>query len=303
VNASVQSFTTKQTRTTFTLSNGTFSSGSNQVQLAGLRTVANVRSAGFPAFPEADVQIYGMAQSDMNALIALNFKTDGVNRNTMLLEVNNGAGWTAIFSGQILSAQPDYSAMPNVCLQVNGRVLGFESINPAPPTSYQGATDVAEIVSTLAAAMGYAFQNNGVTAQLSNPYFPNTLAEQLRSVCLQAGIDCYIDGNAIVITPKGQPRQTQVWTLSPQTGLVGYPTRDSRGYILARCLFNPALRFGGLVNLQNSGLPNVPGNPAYNTDGSWLVSTVSHQIEAVKPDGIWFTDILCYPPGSLPPLS
>jgi hypothetical protein len=195
-------------------------------------------------------------------------------------------------------------------------------LNPAPAASYTGPTAVATIVQNLAAKMGYAFENNGVTAQLNSPYFANTLAEQLRTVAQHAGIDVYIDGqtapvsnfnaiagtpgnNVIAICPRGQPRNVPVWELNPQSGLVGYPVRESQGYIRARTLFNPAYRFGGLVNLQNSGLANSPtGSPAFDVNtGKWLIASVSHTLESLKFGGQWFSDLLCYPPGSVAPVT
>jgi hypothetical protein len=265
-----------------------------------------------------------MTQPDMNALTALSFVTQGYERNTMIVEASSdgGASYSVVFCGQIVTAQPDYTSAPDVFMRVTARTLFFESLAPATAASYTGATDVATIVQNLAAAMGYAFENNGVTAQLDSPYFANTYAEQLRTVAQHAGIDVYIDGqtapvtdfsttvgqpgnNVIAICPRGQPRNVPVWELSPQTGLVGYPIRESQGYIRARTLFNPAYRFGGLVNLQNSGLANSPtGGPAYDVNtGKWLISTVNHTLESLKFGGSWFSDLLCYPPGSVAPVT
>jgi hypothetical protein len=124
---------------------------------------------------------------------------------------------------------------------------------------------------------------------------PLTLAEQLRTVAQQAGIDVYTEGNVVAITPKGVPRNVPTWVLSPATGLVGYPTLDSRGYVQVRSVFNPAFRFGGPVRIEGSDLPRA--------NGSWMIGVLSHQLESLDPGGSWFSDLLCYPPGSLPPIS
>lgn len=297
------SFSRKDLRITFVLGSGrTFANGTNTLQVSGLRTVANVRSAS-TLFPQADIQIYGMLQSDMNSLISLQSNLDGVTqtggftRNSVTLEANSGNGWTTFFSGQIGSAGPDYSALPDVCLRLFAQALLLQQMTPVPPSSYTGPTAVSQIVSDLSGVMGCSFENNGVTAQVSNPYLPNTAAKQLKSICEHSNTDFYIDNNSVIaIAPKGSPRALPIWTLSPKTGLVGWPSRDDRGYVNARTLFNPAYVSGGLINIADSGLANIPGRVDLNVDGQWLIGPVAHLIEAYKPDGAWFSDLLLYPP-------
>lgn len=292
------SFTEKQLRFRFVLSNNAVfeGSGDNTVTLTALRSIVRVKCSGFPAFPECDVTIFGMRQADMNALTSLAYQLENITRNSMTVDVNSGDGWSTIFSGQILQALPDYTGMPDVSLRVQGRVLGFESIAPADPSAYTGATDVATIIQNIAARMGKAFENNGVTAQLSNPYLPNTLAEQLRSVAEQAGIQLFADptDTVIAIAPPGVPRRTPVWVLSPAAGLVGYPVIESRGYIHVRSIFNPAFRFGGAIRVEGSDVPRA--------NGGWQIGTLSHSVDALKPGGEWFSDMLLYPIGSLGPV-
>jgi hypothetical protein len=308
---SLNTFTIKDLRFTFILSgNASFAvTGSNTLTVNGLRASVAVSSPGFPSFPTADATIYGMLQSDMNALIALAFDTNVLNRNTMVIEQNSGGGWTTLFAGQILTAFPDYTSVPNVSLRVTGQMFGFNALEPTAATSYTGDTDVATIVSNIAARMGATFENNGVQQTLSSPYFPGTLTEQLRAVCDHAGIDCYQEpGNAaasapvIIICPQGQPRpDPAIFSLSPQTGLVGYPVRDSRGFLAVRSIFNPAYRYGGQVNLADSGVANIPNQNFYDANGTWLTSAMTHTLESLTPGGAWFSDLLCYVPGTAPP--
>lgn len=308
-----QTFTEKRLRFTFILSNNTVFAGtnSNKLVLEGLRAQVNIQGSGMPAFPQAEMRVYGMFQSDMNALIALSFQTEGVFRNSVIVEANDGRGWSTAFAGQILTAGPDYSAAPDVCLYVTSRMLGFESINPAQATSYPGSTDVATIVSNIAAKMGASFENNGVQVTLSAPYFHGVLTEQLRDVCRAANIDCYQEaGNnqaqnlttTIIICPAGSPRGgLPVFVLSPSSGLDGYPVRESRGYLQVLAYYNPAFRQGGQIDLSNAGAPDVPGDTFFNANGRWLIGTLSHALSSQMPSGPWFSSILAYPPGSPPP--
>jgi len=249
----------------------------------------------------------------MNALTAItgNYSLQFL-PNSVLIEANSGSGWSAVFAGQIMTAGPDYSGAPDVSLRVTAQALGFQLLSPATPTSYTGPTDIVTIVSTLCAKIGCAFENDGAQATLTDPYFSGTLADQLKTAVEHAGVGLYMEFGAsktavpvlVVILPKGQARKVPVWTLSPQTGLIGYPSRDGRGFVAARTLYNPAYRFGGLVNLSNAGIPTgVPGQAYLNIPGNWVIYQLSHSLEANKLDSgaAWFSDIMAYPPGSLQP--
>lgn len=307
-------FIEKQLRVTFILSNGAqFPGAGNTLVLVGLRTSVDIEGSGMPAFPFAEVRIWGVRQAYMNALIALSFQTLSLQRNSVIVEANSGNGWSTVFAGQIITAGPDYAAFPDVSLHITARMLAFDSVNPATPTSFPGAADISTVVSTIAAKMGCAFVNNGVSGvTLQSPYFDGVAPDQLRAACSAANIDCYQEGvsqannltTTVIISPRGAPRTAlPVFGLSKATGLVGYPVRDSRGYIAVRASFNPSFRQGAQIDLTNSGAPNVPGSDYLNANGSWLIGTLSHRLEAVKPGGGWFSDMLCYPVGQPPVIS
>jgi hypothetical protein len=294
-------FTVKNLQFTFTLSNNAMFEGTNSNKLVvnGLRASATIKGSGLPAFPEAELAIYGLKQADMNALTSLAFQPLAMSRNSVLVEADSdgNGNFSSVFTGQIITSGPDYSAIPSVPLRVQARILGFESLMSAPPTSYTGSTSVASIVSTLASQLGYVLENNGVTSSLNNPYFSGTLIDQLRAVKQAAGIQMFTEGNVIAICPPGVPRAQQGFVLSPQSGLVGYPKLDfQRGYVRAKAVYNPAFRFGGPLTLQGSTVPLA--------NGQWVIGTITHTLESQLPGGQWFSDMLLYPPSvGIPPLS
>src|SRR6267142_3652162 len=113
------SYSTKNLRVTFTLtgSNAVFpGTTANKLQISGLRMSAVIKLPGLPSFPEASLQIYGMAQQDMNALAIVRVQggKPEYTFNTVQIEADSGNGFTFVFSGQIFQAGPDYSDLPNV---------------------------------------------------------------------------------------------------------------------------------------------------------------------------------------------
>jgi hypothetical protein len=304
------SYTVKNLRVTFTLtnSNAVFpGTNANQLQVSGLRISVTVKGAGLPAFPEASIRIYGMAQQDMNALaiVPVQGGKPEYTFNTVQIEADSGNGYSFIFSGQIYQAGPDYSGAPDVCLFVHAQSAGFDQLTPANPTSYPGTANVADIVNNIASKMSMAFENDGVTGTLTNAYYSGTLTNQLRKVCKDAGIYASIENqNLLVISPAGVARtNVPSWVLSPTSGLVGYPEVLGNGYLNARSIFNPAFRQNGPITIQGSDVvidPSLPKTLNTLADGNWIIGPLTHILESNKPQGQWFTDMKLYPPNAVP---
>ena len=298
----VSSFTQKLLRVTFTLSDSTasFNGDNNVLVLSNLRMVARVNASGFPAFPEAHMDVYGMAVSDMQVLSSLSRNLNGTQPDNVRVDANSGAGWSTVYEGQIVSAYIDYSGAPEVCFRIQSRYLGFQSVNPAQVTSYAANADCALVISDLAAKMGQNFVNHGVQVTLPKPYFAGALTDQLRAAVDAAGISMYFNEatHTIHIAPQGQPLTDEPYVVTPQSGLVGYPVPDSRGYINVRTLFHSALRLGAPVTIQGSDVVIDAKQPStYNSraDGQWFATSISHTLESFKYGGAWFTDMLLVP--------
>lgn len=285
----------KKLRVTLVLSpensNGVFpGTNSNTMILEGMRVLANIQTVPGSVSTNADVKIFGMKREFMNALTTIFFNV-GAGRdivfNNMIIEADSGDGYVQVFSGMITEAQPEYRGAPNVYFGIQA-IVGYRyQIFPVPPQSFQGSVSVADIVAGLAAKMGYAFENEGVTAQLSNPYLSGTYWDQLSRVCTTAGILYTVAGDTLVIYPPNSPRTSvPILTLSPGSGLIGYPTLEKFGIVITS-LFNPGLQAGGRIRIVGSDIPNA--------NGLWYPFMVDHQLEANVPGGSWFTVSQCQP--------
>lgn len=275
------SFTRKQLRVTFTFADGSaFNSvGNDTLVLEGLRVILNVQSAGATFRCAARIQIFGMLQSDMNSLTQLSWDGRGIQRCSVTVEANSGAGWRCVFIGGVIYAGPEYAGAPDVMLFVEAQTLYYEALAPADPISYSGSVNITDIVGPLAEQMGKAFEPNDTSAQLTDPYLPCTQGDQLQTACAQAGVDLYVEKDVIAITPRYQPRDTAPVLLSPATGLIGYPTLTNVG-VECVCLYNPDIQFGGKVQIEG----DVPG-----AVGDWYVTTLNHTLESEKSGGKWMS--------------
>ncbi len=290
----MDSFTRKRLRVTFILtgSNMVFpGTNSNTLVLEGLRTVAVIQAVANQA-TQADIRIYGMTQPDMDALTVLWFNLENAIRNhVVILEANDGNGWTQVFSGAPIEAQPEYRGAPDVFFHVMAQLQYFSQLNPTDATSYPGEATVVSVLEALAPLADLTIENNGVTAVLKNPYFYGTVFDQMRSVCRAAGVDWYLKGRVFSITPQGAARfNPPVVVLSPSSGLMGYPVAGRAGGdigITLQCLFNPAIDCGYPLEVRDS--------EQFWANGRWKPMAMTHSLAANMPNGEWSTELFCIP--------
>lgn len=272
----------KALRFVITLGTGKFGSSDNdQIVLQGFRATANIDKAGGMMMSTLRAKIYGVSQADMNSVTTLQWKPGTFIPNTVEVYAIDGPAETLVFAGNIVNAWGDYQSMPDVFLHIQAQAAFFNQLKAVPPRSFKGRVDVASVMAQIARDMGYTFENGGVTTQLVDVYLPNTGMEQAKDLARAAGCDLYLDDKTLAITPPNVPRKTQVPVISPQTGLVGYPTFDGVG-VNFQSLFNPSVTFGASVKLET----DIP-----QAAGEWIVTSMAYLLESEKPGGAWFMNV------------
>lgn len=272
----------KQLRFVITLGTGKFgSSEHDQIILQGFRATADIDKAGGMMMGTLRAKIYGVKQADMNSVTTLQWKPGTLIPNTVEVYAIDGAVETLVFAGNIVNAWADYQSMPDVYLHIQAQSAFFNALKAIPPRSFKGGVDVASVMAQIARDLGYVFENNGVTTQLTDIYLPNTGMEQAKDLARAAGCDLYLDDKILAITPPNVPRKVLIPLISPASGLVGYPTFDGVG-VNFQILFNPAVTFGGSIKLETD---------VQQAAGEWVVTSVGHRLESEKPGGAWFSSI------------
>lgn len=290
------SYGKKLLRATLILPEANFpGTASNTLTLAGYRMSAIIQGAANYPY-SLDLTVYGMRQSDMNAVTILwSGATPTAQNSKALVQLEaspDGVAWTQVFEGTVLEAQPDYRSTPNVGLRLQSYTGNGAQIQVAAPTSYRGAASIAQIAQYLAKRMGFTLENNGVTGNLSTPYYPGTYMDQFRQLCEHANLDFYFDGNAVLaICPKNAPRKGKtVPVFSPSSGLIGFPTIQRFG-IHVDVIFTPALTLGGNIQIADSIVPSA--------NGTWLPKMATHSLDCLMPGGAWFSSMDCQSPVSV----
>jgi len=272
----------KQLRFVITLGTGKFGSSNNDtVTLQGFRAIAEIDKAGGMMMGTLKAKIYGVKQADMNSVTTLQWKPQTWIPNTVEVFAIDGTAETLIFAGNIVNAWADYQGMPDVFLHIQAQAAFFNALKAIPPRSFKGPIDTPSVMAQIAADLGYTFENNGVTTQLTDLYLPNTGLEQAKDLARAAGCDLYLDDKVLAITPPNVPRKALIPVISPSSGLIGYPTFDGVG-VNFQALFNPGVTFGGSIKLETD---------VQQAAGEWIVTSVAHRLESEKPGGAWYSTI------------
>ena len=280
-------FTEKFLSATFSYGGGSSSqggaSGSGSYSTPNnLRVSARIVLPGGQDYGTMNLAIYGMTSSHMNALTILPFGLTSVGNNTISLMAGDDTGaLSKVFTGTVRSAFADIHEQPEACFRVQAYGAMYQKIAPAPAFSAAGSSDVATVAQQLATAAGFQFENSGVNVKLQRVNLPGSYMQQIAALAQHAGIQWTVDNNTLAIYPAGQARNIASSTISPATGMVGYPSFTSSG-IVVTTLYQPTIKFGSTINVQ-SGLQQACG--------PWFIHYLEHQLDANIPNGLWFSVI------------
>lgn len=286
----MNSFTVKALRVTLVLAgtNQVFpGTNSNTLVLTGLRMSAKVTQAARLA-TQAEINIYGMLAADMNALTVAWANPPVILDHIVILEADDGNGFVQVFKGTIIEAQPEYRAAPNVYFSLLAVTGYFKKIQVdiATPTSYPDAVAADVAIGTLIDRLGFTADISGEVgaAVLTNPYFSGSVWDQFVAACNAANADFFTQGDTILVTARGLPRDQQATVvLNPSSGLIGYPVYERAGLIVG-AVFNPAFLCGRAIQLE-SAVPSATGR--------WYPIKLQHVLESQMPQGQWLTNMQC----------
>ena len=98
-----------------------------------------------------------------------------------------------------------------------------------------------------------------------------------------------VDDGVLAIWPPGGARSGSIPLISPQTGMVGYPTMNNIGPVV-KTLYNPGIKFGSTVKIESRVRPAC---------GIWQVTQLEHALESEVESGEWFSHLETKPVGFL----
>lgn len=276
-------FTLKTIRTTITLGKGTFGGGGNSKIIEGLATDVDITKPGLPEKNSASVSIANISLADMEQMTFLAFQPLQSLKNLITIEAGEqGKTLATVFKGEITSAYADYGSVPDVEFKIEALSGGYAAQIGAKPISVKGNAKAADLIKQFAKEIGYTFKNEGVAASVRNAVFNGSPIEKARSVADEVGAELLIDDDSMILMPYDKPRSGGAVLLTPETGLIGYPSFTSDG-ISFSCFFNPNLKQGGQVKIESI----VP-----RASGYWKITKLSHKLTAYRTGGgSWYSSV------------
>jgi len=281
--AETQSYTKKALEITVSLGRGAFSGGGSVLKARGLPVTAHIEKPGLPDSNRASVSLHGLSLEHMEQMTTLAWDPLEYRRNTISIAAGNeGEELSTVFIGNITSAFADFSGAPDVVMKIEAATSLWGRLLPASPKAVTGQVSLEDFCRQQAEEAGLNFRNDGVTASLSNAVFNGSPVEKAVAAARQTGAELIIDDDAMILASRSGARSGAAVLLSPETGMIGYPAFHSEG-ISVRSLFNPNLRYWGLVEVKSA----VP-----KAGGLWRINKVTHQLTAYDPDGgPWETSV------------
>lgn len=259
------------------------SDNKNKLSATGLRISAEITNGNGAPSPSARVRVYGLPMETMDKLIRIRIRDLESLKDTIIVEAGEeGDELTVVFKGGITYAEPDFAEAPNVSVIITAQTAVMETMGSTAAESYEGPQEVVNIMGNICKRIGYTFEENGVNQKLDNVYLCNSDIKKIQWLAESANLDLYIENSHIAVTNKGQPRKLKIPVITPNTGLVGYPTPTKFG-VQFKCFYDPLVRFGGLVRINDS-LIDV-------CNGDWLIYGVRTLLETESDSARWFMDV------------
>lgn len=274
----------KVIRSTITLANDRFDDNTNQLVAEGLRTLCRVQFGGGAIMPHAEIVIYGLRLDVMHKLMRIRWQDINSMLNTIRIEAGEAGEFSLVYEGNITFAYIDTTNAPDVSLRIRSITAIYEAYKPSPQRAFSGSLPVVGVIERITSDIGYKFVNSGVpeSLRMTDVTLGDSDLNKIRKLCRDYEIDLYIENRSITIAQQGAPREIRIPVVTPQTGMIGYPVPTMQG-VDFRCLYNPMIRFGGVVRIADSLMQT--------TNGEWRVFGVTLQLESEMPGGAWFTDV------------
>lgn len=260
----------------FTLKDGAFDeSGNNILTIDNIKAEIEIGAYGGITGTTLEARVYGLSIDNMALLSYKGIQLNGAKQNMMKVWADD----RPVFFGSITNCFADLNQMPDAPLIISAFSTGFDQSITAAPFSKEGVASVNEIITTIAASIGYTVVNNGVLAKLENPYFEGNPISQIQQCSHAAGIEIDFRLGAIYIWPQGGSIDDTIPLISPQHGLIGYPVFSNYG-INFQCQYSDLILRGRKIQLETS-LPNG--------SGVYTVQSAVHHLSTWTEGGPWST--------------
>ena len=257
----------------------------DKVTFSGLRIKVAVVGGTMATQGQLQASIHGLSPDMMARLTTTGFIRQSNNKHRILVAAGEkGGALTTVYEGGIYSAYCSVQQPMSEFQILASSAMGAD-ITPVGASSYKGSAKVSDIMADLAKAAGYAFENNGVTETLNNPYFSGTTWDKLTRCAKAAGVNWHVNNNKLKIWQDGKEQKANI-IISSEAGnipqMIGTPSVSGSGLSI-RTLFYPDFDLTKSYEVKSADYPLA--------NGKWSPVSIMHDLECLVPGGSWFTQL------------
>lgn len=262
--------------------------GATQVTVTGLRVSCKIVKNGGAQMNMCELRVFGLTPTVYNALTSIYQVTQTQLQNTVTVMAGDDSGMSQVFIGQITLAQIDLNNQPDCVMNIIAQSALLQAISTAQSNTFSEGTDLVTAINVLVQQMGLKnFEPNGVKQVISSSTTLNGPTRQQAITLIEAAIPkvAYsFDDNSLVLIPQGGFRANQAnVVISPENGMIGYPTYSNIGIGL-KTLYNAAIKWGMQVQVKSS-------LDVAKLNGMWTIFNIVHTLESQVFGGRWDTEM------------
>lgn len=229
----------------------------------------------------ANITIYGMTIEDCNSFTRFNQLSPlQMYANRVQVYAGYSLGTNGLpplaYDGQVYIAGADFNNPSRPFKIVS--LAGIYSQNVvAPHTNPQGAVSLSNLFQGIISNSqnpNLVYMPNNVQGTVSNVVYTGSWIQQMQHACDDYGYQFTLDGNNVMIAPKGSAYTNAVFNLSADTGMLGYPNIVQLG-VDVRTRYNPSIIFGQQIN--------VTSTLQTQANGTWFINGLAHTLSNQGP--------------------
>lgn len=256
---------------------------SGTYNFVNLPVEVKINKVKLPAGYSAIINIYGLSKQKLDSITTIAWKTGFIDQIAVRVFANDGNGEHLLFEGNVMSAIPNYSSAPDVCISITACAGAFYNLmTDVPPSSIKEGEEVPvrQVFEEICKQYGVVLDDRGVEGSCTFPRIDgNGLAERISRAAKAYNVNFYIDNNSVTIYPKDsydyKAKNNLVWT---KNDYIGYPSFNNTGIDLKldRILFS----------LQLGDFFTIKGSEVSAANDKWFVVKVSYDL-STKIGGKW----------------
>lgn len=239
----------------------TLTAGNASTSNGGLSITAIGQKYANPIQDECRMTIANLSENARNQLLTqlTNFNYNQARKVMSLYCGRVSTGLFLLYSGDITNCTP--SQPPDITLNVECKTAQFYKFNILAQANAITAP-LSVIAAQVGASMDLTLQFEATDKQIQNYSYTGAASKQVNALAALGSIDCFIDGNTLVVKDRGKALQNVRYAINSQNGMIGIPETNDWG-VSVRSFLVPNARVGCGIDLTSALNPLVNG--AYTT--------------------------------------